>query len=461
MNNKFTNAIIVLLLMFGVFACQKESPVLLPDELPKTADFDNEVALEWMQFYLEIERYTPGYLPPVSARASAYICLAAYQAVVPGMAESYNSLQSTFPAMKLPEAESGQEYHWPTALHAAYSSIFSAFFPTAPASMQQKLFALKQKFNIEFGQTVPADVYKRSSDFGTAVANAVYNWSKTDASGHEAYLHNTDPSYQPPNFAGSWQPTYPDYSQALLPYWGQVRTFVASSDDNAPQPLPFSTDPTSQIYVQAKEVKNLVNLIKGGQNYEDRWIANFWSDDCPILTFTPSGRWIAVTNQLISTKKSSLDEAVYAYAKVCMALSDSGVRCWNEKYKYNYLRPVDYIRQMMGDTEWNTVMCPDGSGNYFTPPFPAYPSGHATFGAAAAEVLTDVFGISTAMTDRCHEGRTEFISTPRSFQSFYEMAEENAYSRIPLGVHFRMDAEAGLKLGYQIGRKVNRLPWKK
>lgn len=104
MNNKFTNAIIVLLLMFGVFACQKESPVLLPDELPKTADFDNEVALEWMQFYLEIERYTPGYRPPVSARASAYICLAAYQAVVPGMAESYNSLQSTFPAMKLPEA---------------------------------------------------------------------------------------------------------------------------------------------------------------------------------------------------------------------------------------------------------------------------------------------------------------------------------------------------------------------
>ena len=144
-----------------------------------------------------------------------------------------------------------------------------------------------------------------------------------------------------------------------------------------------------------------------------------------------------------------------------MALSDAGVRCWNEKYKYNYLRPVDYIQKSMGHPEWNTVMCPDGSGNYFTPPFPAYPSGHATFGAAAAEVLTDVFGFSYPMTDRCHEGRTEFLSTPRTFQRFYDMAEENAYSRVPLGVHFRMDAEAGLDLGYRIGRKVNQLAWQK
>jgi hypothetical protein len=65
------------------------------------------------------------------------------------------------------------------------------------------------------------------------------------------------------------------------------------------------------------------------------------------------------------------------------------------------------------------------------------------------------------MTDRCHEGRIEFLSTPRSFGSFDEMADENAYSRIPLGVHFRMDAEAGVDLGHKVGKKVNSLPWKK
>jgi hypothetical protein len=65
------------------------------------------------------------------------------------------------------------------------------------------------------------------------------------------------------------------------------------------------------------------------------------------------------------------------------------------------------------------------------------------------------------MTDRCHEGRTEFRGTPRTFNSFYEMAEENAYSRIPIGVHFAMDSEAGVELGYGIGKKVNSLPWRK
>ena len=105
-------------------------------------------------------------------------------------------------------------------------------------------------------------------------------------------------------------------------------------------------------------------------------------------------------------------------------------------------------------------MCPDGAGQYFTPQFPTYPSGHGTFGSASAEVLTAEFGQQFILTDKCHQLRNDFIGTPRTFSSFYEMAAENAYSRIPIGVHFRMDAEAAVDLGYKIGRKVNNLPWK-
>lgn len=65
------------------------------------------------------------------------------------------------------------------------------------------------------------------------------------------------------------------------------------------------------------------------------------------------------------------------------------------------------------------------------------------------------------MTDRCHEGRTEFNGTPRTFDTFFDMAEENGLSRIYLGVHFRMDSDAGLDLGYEIGEKVVQLPWKR
>ena len=65
------------------------------------------------------------------------------------------------------------------------------------------------------------------------------------------------------------------------------------------------------------------------------------------------------------------------------------------------------------------------------------------------------------MTDNCHKDRTDFIGTPRTFASFYEMADENGYSRVPLGVHWRMDYEEGVRYGKEIGYKVGLLPWKK
>jgi membrane-associated phospholipid phosphatase len=96
-----------------------------------------------------------------------------------------------------------------------------------------------------------------------------------------------------------------------------------------------------------------------------------------------------------------------------------------------------------------------------TPSFPAYPSGHSTMGAAGAEILGSIFGYAYGMTDYCHNNRNEFEGVPRAFGSFFEMAQENAWSRVPLGVHFRMDCEEGVRYGTVIGRKVNDLPWKK
>ena len=89
------------------------------------------------------------------------------------------------------------------------------------------------------------------------------------------------------------------------------------------------------------------------------------------------------------------------------------------------------------------------------PSFPGYPSGHSTFASAAAGVFIDFFGDATDFTDVSHEGRTEFRGAPRNFSTFTVMAEENGYSRIPLGVHVRMDCTEGLRLGYEISDGVN------
>ncbi len=442
-------------LMIVLFSCQKDE--FYEDSKPAT-HFTNEIPLSWNQLLLEVERYTPGYKPPISARTSAYIGLTAYETIVHGTTNR-RSFSGYFPGLELERPDIHLEYHWATALHAAYEKAFELYFPTAPAEQQFDILSQINAFKIDLRNSVSPEVYQRSYDFGQQIAQDIYDWSAEDEWGHEAYHSNTDPNYNPPQGEGLWQPTYPDFAVALLPHWGKVRTFAALETDHVTPPLAFSTDEQSLLYQQASETFHIVNQVKQGEREEDYWIADFWSDDCPILTFTPAGRWISITNQLVKLEQLNMAEAVYAYAKVGVALNDAGVKCWKEKYTHNCLRPVDYIHAYMGAPDWNTVMCPDGSGSFYTPNFPTYPSGHATFSAAAAEVLTDLFGEPYTFEDKSHEGRTEFRGAPRTFNSFREMALENAYSRIPLGVHFRMDSDAGTELGTKIGQRVNNLPW--
>ncbi|GAA5222169.1 vanadium-dependent haloperoxidase [Membranihabitans marinus] len=446
-----------ILLLFLWVSCEKDE-LVYETSLP-ASNYSHKIPMLWNQMYLEIERYCPGYKPPVSARNNAYINLIVYEAIVEGSGSKYKSLSSYYPNIDIDRPKPSLEYNWEVVANAAYSRAFEMFFPTAPAEQQFQMLAIGHQLDAELRQDTDPDVYARSKAHGEAVANVIYQWSIEDEMGHEAYLSNIDPSYVPPQREGLWKPTYPDYQPALLPNWGKVRTFAARGSDGILPPPPFRTDTSSVLYKEARFTYNMVNEIKLGQHQEDYWIAEFWSDDCPILTFSPAGRWVSITNQLISIERLDLLETVVAYTKVGMALADAGIKCWENKYRYNCLRPIDYIHEYMGDREWNTIMCPDGSGGFYTPNFPTYPSGHATFSAAAAVVLEDIFGKNYSFTDRSHEGRTEFKSTPRSFSSIWDMAIENAYSRVPLGVHFMSDSEAGTDLGYKVGHRVIQLPW--
>ena len=439
-------------------SCQKDTST--GGIYPKSLDYSLRVPMIWNQLYLDIERFTPGYKPPVSARNFGYISLIAYESIVNGSNGAYRSMSNHYSDINLSLPEFNEEYNWEVVLNTAYERSFELYFPTAPSEQQFRILEVAGDLRSKLQSETDFEVYQRSSRYGKYIAEEIFDWSSIDTWGHEAYLHNIDPAYVPPQDEGYWKPTYPDYGEALLPHWGKVKTFAAEETDVVVAPPTWSTDPNSQIYKEALFTQELTNRVRGGEAEEDYWIAEFWSDDCPILTFTPAGRWVSITNQVVSIEGQTMMDAVATYAQVGMALSDAGIKCWQEKYKYNMLRPIDYIREFMDDPEWNTVMCPDGSGGFYTPNFPTYPSGHATFGGAAAFVLGQIYGDEYDFTDRSHEGRLEFRGSPRSYSSFSEMAEENAYSRVPLGVHFSSDSDAGLALGRRIGRKVNRLPWR-
>lgn len=450
--------VLMLLLSLGFFACKKDEPV--PQASSLTRDNSAEVPLAWYTLFQDIDRYAPGYRPPAAARALAYIGLAGYEAAVPGMPDYY-SLAGRYAGLYLPSVDAGQEYHWPTAVNATYHEMFKSFYPHIQQTDLDRIHNLNQSFENQFAQLDPA-VFSRSKAFGVAVATAVFNWSKTDVAGHEAYLNPRPSNYLPPSGPGLWQPTFPDYTPALFPYWDQVRQFAMHSTEMlAKPPLPWSDDPNSQIYIQAKETQIWANRVRSGQDEESKWIAEFWSDDFFQQTFEPAGRQIAIANQIVTIEKPNLEIAVELYAKMGMALCDAAIAVWKSKYVYNYERPIHYIRRNF-DSNWISNMNNALNGvQGITPEFPAYPSGHSGFGGAGGTVLTDIFGYPYTFTDNCHKGRTEFRGTPRTFYSFTDMAVENAYSRIPLGVHFRMDCDEGLRLGYLAGQRVIELPWKK
>jgi len=431
------------------------------DSIKEVAVYSAEAALKWNKLLLQIERYAAGYRPGPAPRALGYLGFACYEACISGM-PSYNSIEHTYPGLDLPVAQAGKAYHWPTVVHAVYSSMMPKFFPNPPATEASNMALLISQLNAEYQSEAGQEIFDRSLAFGTSVAEVVWNWSTTDAFGHEAYQDPFAGYDWAQNFDsdGDWKPTVPGPPQPMFPHWGKVRTFVIDQDEKlALPPLPYNESPTSEMYSQAIEVysQNTPTL-----SYENEWIGEFWSDDLLNLTFSPGPRWIAITNQVIEDKNADLEIAIEAYAKVGMALNDAAVGCWHSKYFYNVERPATYLQRVV-DPNWKPALeNPINGDEGFTPPFPAYPSGHSTMGAAAAEVLGDVFGYAYEMTDRCHEDRTEFEGRPRTFGSFYEMALENAWSRVPLGVHWRMDCTEGMRMGTAIGRKVHqRLSWKK
>lgn len=457
--------ILTAFLITSVFlvSCKKDINDQTSTEFKTVSEFRYDVVHEWNDLWLEIERYATGYRPCPTANALGYVGLANYEALVTGM-PSYRSLADNYNGLTIPKAFLNQEYHWPTVVNAVNNYMYSRLFPEVDQTLYAKIKVLSDRNEKIFLEQTNQDVFIRSKNHGEAVAAAMWEWMKTDAVTFDGYK---DPfkenNWQDRlNEPGAWTPTIPGPGEGMFPYWGKGRTLAIKDDmricrDWKTYVGNWTEEPGKGIYVQALEVmeQNVPALA-----YQTEWVGEFWSDDLLTLTFSPPSRWIAIADQVYVNEKANLEDAIVCNAKVGLALHDAAIGCWNSKYHYNIERPESYIKRVIDPTFEPNLHMPNGESG-ISPSFPAYPSGHSTFGAASAEVIASIFGYSYGMTDNCHRNRTDFAGYPRTFGSFYEMASENAWSRVPLGVHFRMDAEEGMRYGTEIGRVVNRLPWKK
>ena len=415
---------------------------------------NNEVVQDWTELLLEIERDAAGMRPNATARALAYIYLASYETAVPGM---HNKKSNT---ERLQGLEIDRQHkkgkgriNWEIALNKAFATTLDHFLINVPNSAKTQIEDLEDSLEDELSENISNQEVDKSKEWGEYVANQVIAYSQTDLSAEAQILEPQPYSYEPPTGDGYW--TYSaDAERAWFPYWEEVRTFVISSDETSSiPPTPYSTSPNSTYYEQMQEVYTVNNEAKAADG-EQLWIAEFWSDDVEGLTFSPPARQYSIANQLTKQYDLNLKETLELYLRLGFALNDAAVSTWADKYEYMVMRPNVFIHEHM-DADFQTnlyqfIYWPN-------PSFPSYPSGHSCFASAAGGVFIDFFGNTTNFTDTSHEGRTEFKSDPRSFNSFEDLASENAYSRIPLGVHMRMDCKEGLRLGYEISDAVNDL----
>lgn len=472
------SGIFILLIVLAMTAIQSCRDFEQTDDSAQNAHtYNSKVFHEWNTVFLEVERYARGYRPGPAPRALAYMGLSAYEAIVHAIPEN-NSLKNQFPGLTIPDRNATEEIYWPAAVNASYAYLMKRFFfhiENEYATLYNRINLKEIQLHNQYAEETTPEILERSENWGRNVAIAIYQWSQNDTYGHNAFL-NPQPFEAPAPAPGKWHSQ--TGARGMFPYWGQVRTFALNETDKlARAPIPYSEDPGSLFYHQAEEVYKTVNLINQQPNspagYEYKWIAQFWSDDLLGLTFSPPPRLLAIADQIVEDEALDLAQAAELYAKLGMALHDNAVAIWHSKYHYNVERPDTYIRRVLADkyadaANWETILHNPLTGERnITPAFPAYPSGHSGFGAAGSKILSSFFEFNSehpgtyTFTDQCHLGRTEFLGVPRTFASLTEVGQEDAYSRIPLGVHYRMDCDEGLRMGNIAAQRILELPWKK
>ncbi|MGE3821031.1 MAG: phosphatase PAP2 family protein [Isosphaeraceae bacterium] len=362
--------------------------------------------------------------PPAAARALAIIHASIYDAV--------NAVTPIGPAYlvhaKAPRGASASA----AAVGAAHEALV-ATFPTEAAlfdaALAQSIAGLGSGRGVSLGL-----------DLGASVARRIVA-VRTDDGARESV------SYSPGSDPGDWRPTPPAFTAALLPQWAGVDPFVIPSGDAfRPAPPPALNSPE---YAEAlNEVKALGAAVGAVRSADQTEVAQFWADG--VGTATPPGHWNAIAEDLSRARRESLAQSARTFALLNLSLADSAIACWDSKYAYDLWRPITAIR--LADADGNPATAADAgwSSLIATPPFPSYNSGHSTFSAAAAEILTALYG-----------GHVPFRTTSdglpgvtRSFHSFKEAATEAGMSRIYGGIHYRFDDDAGQELGRRIANEV-------
>jgi hypothetical protein len=286
------------------------------------------------------------------------------------------------------------------------------------------------------------------------------------------------------NEPGKWrQDPVSQIPIALGVRWGSVRPFVIESAQRfrAPPPPHLTSAEYAAAFNEVVRFGGDGVVTPTERTTEQTLLALYWAYDGTAQLGTPPRLYNQIAVQIATERHFHVAELARLLVLINVAMADAAIAAWESKYYYQFWRPITAIRESdagtgptgLGDgnsaTVGNPTFTPLGApatnfiGPNFTPPFPAYVSGHAAFGGALFQILRRFFGTDgvtfTFVSDelngimRDNTGNIRPLR-PRSFQSLSEAEEENAQSRMYLGIHYQFDKTAGVAQGRQIADDV-------
>ncbi len=432
------------------------------EELEERCLLSADMVMQWNQYALDAVKndYGNGYTsdeggPTKTSRALAIVQVAVYDA-----ADAVDPLYA--PYLINVKAQPGTSMNAAVA-QAAHDALV-ALFPQQSATFDTEL--------AQSLQGIPPMAAQKGEQLGASVASQILAIRQNDGS-------NINPVYVPGIYPGQWRPDPLHPTQVPLgPGWGYVTPFAIQSGAQfqVPPPPALTSPQYTAAFDQLKAIGGDGIITATARTSQQTLVGNFWSYDGSPNIGTPPREYNQILEIIAAQEGNSLMQNARLFALANMAMADACIAAWYTKYTYNFWRPVAAIRESdpgtgptglgdgnpntHGDVNWTPLGGAMDNGNPngpdYTPPFPAYVSGHAGIGAAMFRTVQDFYGTDhiafSWMSDE-YDGMTVDQygnlrpAVTRHYNTLSQAAYENAQSRIYLGIHWPWDRDDGLAQG--------------
>ncbi len=418
-------------------------------------DLDDEI-LRWTYYLQEVFRRLTGGSPAPMARAAAMMYGAIYDAV--------NSIDTIgAPYLGTVPVPGGCSVDRQQCLAAAVNDA-AAFVLAGSLRRPDVILYVLAAYLAEDGRIGQGPGGGAGRRVGRRAALRMLRARQGDGS-------DNDQPYDPGSLPGAWRPTGSGCNIATTPSWGRVTPFAMTSGSQFRPQRPggfpsyaelLRSDLYAEQFDEVRRVGRFDAEDRGDRTPEQSEIAVFWSNDVDG-SYHPPGHHLDHTRIISQQCGLTLQQNARLFGLVGLAFGDAGIVAFDSKYEtgIDLWRPETAIQ--LADTDGNDATTADPGWEPFllnragdtrvNPCFPAYTSGHATFGGAWARLMQLYFE-TDSMTFVATTDDPQARGVTRTFTSFSAVAAEDAESRVFLGVHFRFDGEFGRAAGESLAEFV-------